>query len=73
MDGKGSRTWEEILARRDHLPWEQVEAARKAEADRKGAQRYEGTRLAQKPERQHTGRLVESGYRPEPTPRAYRG
>ena len=52
MNGKGSYTWEEILAGRDHLPWEQVEAARRAEAAGEGNQRYEGTRLARKPERQ---------------------
>ncbi|XP_070978152.1 SH3 domain-containing protein 19-like [Oncorhynchus clarkii lewisi] len=32
LDGKGCYTCEEILAGRDHLPWEQVEAARRAEA-----------------------------------------
>ena len=32
--------------------WEQVEAERKAKAAGKGAQRYEGTWLARKPERQ---------------------
>ena len=52
LDGKGSYTWEEILAGRDCLPWEQVEAAWRAEAAGKGNQRYEGTRLARKPERQ---------------------
>ncbi|XP_070298705.1 uncharacterized protein [Salvelinus sp. IW2-2015] len=79
LDGKGSWTWEEILAGRDRLLWEQVEALRKAEAASKGARRYEGTRLARKPERQpppkkkiggHTRRLAELGWRPEPTPRA---
>jgi hypothetical protein len=52
LDGKGSNTWEEILAGRDRLPWEQVEAVRRAEAAGKGSQRFEGSRLARKPERQ---------------------
>ena len=81
LDGKGCYTWEEILAGRDRLPWEQVEAARRAEAAGEGNQWYEGTRLARKPERQPPifwvgvthGNVAESGWRPEPTPRAYRG
>ena len=52
MDGKGCYTLEEILAGRDRLPWEQVAAARRAEAAGNGSQRFEGTRLARKPERQ---------------------
>ena len=52
LDGKGSYTWEEILAGRNRLPWEQVETARRAEAAGERNQRYEGTQLARKPERQ---------------------
>ena len=52
LDGKGCYTWEEILAGKDRLPWEQVEAARRAEAAGERNRRYEGTRLARKPERQ---------------------
>ena len=52
MNGKGCYTWEEILAGRDRLPWEQVEAARRADAAGERSQRFEGTRLARKPERQ---------------------
>ena len=52
LDGKGCYTWEEILAGKDRLPWELVEAARRAEAAGERSRRYEGTRLARKPERQ---------------------
>ena len=52
LDGKGCYTWEEILAGRDRLPWEQVEALRRAEAAGDRSRRYEGTRLARKPESQ---------------------
>ncbi|XP_052336221.1 homeobox protein Dlx4a-like isoform X1 [Oncorhynchus keta] len=52
LDGKGCYTWEEILAGKDRLPWVQVEAARRAEAAGERSRRYEGTRLARKPESQ---------------------
>jgi hypothetical protein len=79
LDGKGCYTWEEILAGRDRLPWEQVEAARRAEAAGEMSQRYEGTWLARKPERQppkclggwHTGSVAKPGRRPVPTSCAY--
>ena len=51
MNGKGCYTWEEILAGKDRLPWEQLEAARRAEETGERNRRYEGTRLARKPER----------------------
>ena len=56
--------------------WEQAEAAGE------GNRRYEGTRLARKPEKQpppqkqiggYTGSMAESGWRPEPTPRGDHG
>ena len=78
-----SWTWEEILDGKG--PWRQAGEYRhpreELEAVKAERQRYEGTRLARKPERQppqlfgegHTGSVAESGIRPEPTPRAYRG
>jgi hypothetical protein len=57
------------------LPWKQAETAREE------WWRYQASRQRGKHERQppnifwggHTGRVAESGFRPEPTPRAYRG
>jgi hypothetical protein len=68
LDDKGSWTWEEILAGRDRLPWEQVEAARESRQRRKHERQPPNVFWGW-----HTGRLAESGCRPEPTPHAYRG
>jgi hypothetical protein len=46
LDGKRSWTWVEIMAGKDCLPWKQVEIVQECRRN------YEGTRLAQKPERQ---------------------
>ncbi|XP_070300248.1 protein eva-1 homolog C-like [Salvelinus sp. IW2-2015] len=40
-----SWTCEEVMSGHESLPWKQAEAARKAEAERKGDQRYTGSRL----------------------------
>ena len=63
LDGKGCYTWEEILAGRDRLPWEQVEALRRAEAAGDRSRRYEGTRLARKPEKQPKNIIGGGAYR----------
>ncbi|KAM9491325.1 uncharacterized protein ACWYII_003608 [Salvelinus alpinus] len=50
-------SWEQIFngegpwAKVNHRPWERLEAARRAEENRERNRRYEGTRLARKPEK----------------------
>ena len=57
LDGKRSWTWEETLAGKDRLPWKQGEIAQEER------RRYEGTRLARKPERQPQNKNVFGGTR----------